>query len=141
PVDGRGGRLPHRRRPVGSHAGVAGRDPDRGHHRLLRRPVLRRRSLPPAVVGVNGLQFDAVSVAYDGRTVLGPVTARVEPGSWLALIGPNGAGKTSLLHAAAGLVPHGGTVRIGGRPLDGMAPLARARLVALVPQRPTVPED
>jgi iron complex transport system ATP-binding protein len=85
--------------------------------------------------------MEGVSVAYDGTTVLGPVSACVDAGAWLALIGPNGAGKTSMLHAAAGLVDHRGTVRVGGRSLGEMGALERARLVALVPQRPMVPDD
>ena len=82
-----------------------------------------------------------VAVGFDGRTVLGPLDLDVAAGSWLCLIGPNGAGKTSLLHAVAGLVPHRGTVLVGGDALGTMRPMERARRVALVPQKPTVPVE
>ena len=50
----------------------------------------------------------------------------VAPGHPLAIIGPNGAGKSSVLAAIAGLLPlTAGTVRIGGRPVDGLAPERR----------------
>jgi iron complex transport system ATP-binding protein len=41
----------------------------------------------------------------------------------------------------AGLAAHGGTVRVGADPLLRLSPARRARLVALVPQRPTIPPD
>ena len=90
---------------------------------------------------MSAVNLDGVTVSYDGKLAVGPITFGVEPGSWLCLIGPNGAGKTSLLHAIAGLVPRHGHVAIGSQSLAGLKPLRRARLVALVPQRPTIPED
>jgi iron complex transport system ATP-binding protein len=58
----------------------------------------------------------------------------------VAVVGPNGAGKTSLLHALAGLLPASGTIRVAG--LDpALASRGRmARVVALMPQSPIVPE-
>jgi iron complex transport system ATP-binding protein len=56
------------------------------------------------------------------------------------VIGPNGAGKTSLLHAVSGTVPSTGRVAVGGTDLVGLHPRRRARHVALVPQRPVIPE-
>ncbi|MBM7506073.1 ABC transporter ATP-binding protein [Agromyces aurantiacus] len=50
----------------------------------------------------------------------------VAPGHPLAIIGPNGAGKSTLLAAIAGLVPlEAGSVRIGTRAIDGLAPEQR----------------
>jgi iron complex transport system ATP-binding protein len=82
-----------------------------------------------------------VVVRYGEAVAVGGVDLTVDTGAWVCLIGPNGAGKTSLLHAVAGLVPHEGTVQVDGVSLDGLAPLPRARVVALVPQRPVIPED
>ena len=87
------------------------------------------------------LDLRDVAVAYDGRVAVGPITHHVATGSWLCLIGPNGAGKTSLLHAVAGLVNHHGDITVDGVALGALSPARRARLVALVPQRPTVPAD
>jgi len=90
---------------------------------------------------VTAIELDGVTVRYAGVLALGPFTEQIPSGSWLCLIGPNGAGKTSLLHAIAGLVPHGGRITVNGAPVDRRSPLHRARVVALVPQRPTIPED
>jgi iron complex transport system ATP-binding protein len=87
------------------------------------------------------LSASAVSVAFDRRVVLGPIDLDVAAGSWTCLIGPNGAGKTSFLHAVAGLVPHTGSVSVDGNRLDHLRPTPRARLVALVPQQPTIPHQ
>jgi iron complex transport system ATP-binding protein len=91
---------------------------------------------------VTAIALETVSVRYEGRAVLRDVTMRVGPGEWLCLIGPNGAGKTSLLKAVAGLVAFDGTVRVNGDD-PGAGPAnrrRRARQVALVPQRPSIPE-
>ncbi len=78
--------------------------------------------------------WEQVSVAYTGRTVLGPVTVEVGDGEWIGLIGPNGAGKSTMLKAALGLVEHSGTVRLSnGRRRPGLD-------IAWMPQRPTMPE-
>jgi iron complex transport system ATP-binding protein len=82
-----------------------------------------------------------VVVRYGDVVAVGPVDLDAATGSWVCLIGPNGAGKTSLLHAVAGLVGHGGTIAVDGASLDTMAALPRARIIALVPQRPVIPED
>ena len=81
-----------------------------------------------------------MNVDRGGVRVVTDVDLVVEPGEWVAVVGPNGAGKTSLLHAVAGLIPATGHLRVGG--LDpAHAPRRRmARAVALMPQRPVVPE-
>jgi iron complex transport system ATP-binding protein len=88
-----------------------------------------------------GLVFDGLTVAYGERTVVAPFTDVVRSGEWVGVIGPNGAGKSSLLRAVAGLVGHGGTVAVDGRPLGGLHRRERARLVAYVPQEPIIPDD
>jgi iron complex transport system ATP-binding protein len=80
-----------------------------------------------------------VTVRYGRRVAVDGVSVTVTPGGWTALIGPNGAGKTSLLHALTGVVPCEGTLAVGEDDLAALRPRERARMVALVPQRPVIP--
>jgi len=81
-----------------------------------------------------------VSVRYDGRLAVDAVDLSVAAGEWVALIGPNGAGKTSLLRALAGTVAYDGSVIIDGVEAGLLSRRRAARLVATVPQQPTLPE-
>ena len=105
--------------------------------------LAERRALRGGLRDTGGatVELDGVSVTYDGRTALRPVTLSVGRGEWMGLIGANGAGKTTLLRAVAGLVDHEGTVRIGGVALTTVGRRKRARSVAYVPQAPELPGD
>lgn len=88
---------------------------------------------PPTdpLLELRGLRF-----AYGPRQVLGPVDLSVQPADFLGVVGPNGSGKSTLLKLVAGLLrPTGGQVLLQGRPVAALTALARARQVALVPQR------
>jgi iron complex transport system ATP-binding protein len=88
-----------------------------------------------AVLGCDGVSF-----AY-GRSarVLDGVSLGLRPGRVCALVGPNGSGKSTLLRVLAGLADaDAGEVMLDGRPVRGFSPPARARRLALVPQRPEV---
>lgn len=86
-----------------------------------------------------GFALRGVSAGYGGADVVSDVDATVPPGSWLAIIGPNGAGKSTLLKAAAGLVPHRGTVALQGIDLSTLSRRERARAVGYAPQNPALP--
>ena len=90
---------------------------------------------------MNAITIDKLTVELDRVQVLHAVDAAVPEGGWLALIGPNGAGKTTLLRAVAGLLPHGGTIRLNHTDLGTLRGRARARLIAYVPQIPVLPPD
>lgn len=81
-----------------------------------------------------------VGAERGGVAVLHDVELEIAAGAWVSLVGPNGSGKTTLLHALAGLVPATGEVRVGGVRPGHAARRATARTVALMPQRPVVPE-
>jgi ATP-binding cassette subfamily F protein uup len=60
------------------------------------------------------IEAEAVTKAYDGRTVLKPFSTRILRGDRVGIVGPNGAGKTTLLRLLTGtLEPDAGRVRLG----------------------------
>ncbi|HVE75729.1 MAG TPA: ABC transporter ATP-binding protein [Actinomycetota bacterium] len=86
------------------------------------------------------IEITGVSVAYEERTVVKEVSLAVSQGEWVCLIGPNGSGKTSLLKAVAGLLRHvEGRVAFNGRAIGKLSSRELARLVAVVPQLPVIP--
>ena len=81
-----------------------------------------------------------VSVDLGGREVVHDVSCSLASGGWLAVLGPNGAGKSTLLRAIAGLTEYRGTVAIDGRDTTTMRRRELAMRIAVVAQKPTVPE-
>lgn len=79
-------------------------------------------------------------VARDRTPVLHGIDLSVPAGSWISLVGPNGSGKTTLLFALAGLIPSTGHVEINGLTPRRAGRRLLARAVAMMPQRPVVPE-
>jgi iron complex transport system ATP-binding protein len=88
---------------------------------------------------VTDLAAVDVTVALDRTPVINSVSCAVSGGGWLALIGPNGAGKSTLIRAMAGLVAYGGTVTLDAVDTRAMKAKERARMLAYVPQEPTLP--
>jgi branched-chain amino acid transport system ATP-binding protein len=85
---------------------------------------------------VRLLEVDGIDVFYGDVQVLHRLSFSVDEGEIVTLLGSNGAGKTTSLRAIAGLVPpRAGSIRFGGRPLDGVPAAGRAELgIALVPE-------
>ena len=86
------------------------------------------------------LLVDSLSFAYrPGTPVLQDVAARFEPGLVTAILGPNGSGKSTLLRCMLGLLkPDAGSVRLDGRSIHALPEPERARVMAYIPQRPSV---
>jgi iron complex transport system ATP-binding protein len=81
-----------------------------------------------------------VTVTAGDRRLLDDVDLSVTTGEWVAIVGPNGAGKTTLLRVLAGLAAAAGEVVIDDRPAAALSRRDRARVVAMVPQVPLIPE-
>ncbi|HIW64336.1 MAG TPA: ABC transporter ATP-binding protein [Candidatus Stackebrandtia excrementipullorum] len=88
---------------------------------------------------MSAITVSGLNVSLDRSRILSDVNLTVERGEWLTVIGPNGAGKSTLLNAVAGLVQADGVVLWNERPPASMSRRQRARLLAVVPQRPVVP--
>ena len=84
------------------------------------------------------LEARAVGVRLGGRTIVEGAGLVLAPGELVGLIGPNGAGKSTLIRALAGIVPHQGTVQLGGVPAGRLTRRERARRLAYLPQKRSV---
>jgi iron complex transport system ATP-binding protein len=101
----------------------------------------QQQATPTTPAGPTSPVIEAagLEVVRGGRTLLHPLDLTVEPGAWLCVVGPNGAGKSTLLRSLSRSRPTAGTVRLAGHDPHRLSPRARARLVAVVPQHPTIP--
>jgi len=91
------------------------------------------RSAPILVKSVS------VSVAGRDRPVLDSVELRIEPGETVCVVGPNGSGKSTVVDLLAGfLEPTSGSITVGGVDLAEMDLTAWRRLLAYLPERPTI---
>ena len=82
------------------------------------------------------LTVERVSAGYEQMEILHDVSIEVRPAEIVTLIGPNGAGKSTLMKTVFGLLrPRGGTIRLEGTDITGLAPSALVRRgISYVPQ-------
>lgn len=82
------------------------------------------------------LRFDDVSFAYpSGPDILKNVTVEIAPGERVAVVGETGSGKTTFAKLATRLMtPRGGSISIGGIPVDAIALSSLRQSVSYVPQ-------
>jgi branched-chain amino acid transport system ATP-binding protein len=74
------------------------------------------------------LQISGLGKRFGGFTALQAIDLDVQEGERLGLIGPNGSGKSTLVNCICGTLRHDvGSVRFGGKPLDGLAAHQRTR--------------
>jgi osmoprotectant transport system ATP-binding protein len=93
-------------------------------------------SSPALVAGAAALEAVAVSKIWgDGTRALAQVTLAVAAGETLALVGESGSGKTTLLRMWNRMAePSAGDVRLDGRPIAALDPIALRRRIGYVPQ-------
>lgn len=88
-------------------------------------PVSSARALTGLALAEPVLVVSGLSKAFSGREVLSGLDFSLAPGQATALIGANGSGKSTLLRCLVRLIePSGGTIRMLGRDVRGLAPRA-----------------
>lgn len=86
------------------------------------------------------LEARAITFSFNGTPVLDKVDLTLEPGHLVGVIGPNGAGKSTLVRLLSRLLnPVQGRIYLNGRALAGWRQSDLARVLAVVPQDPTLP--
>jgi thiol reductant ABC exporter CydD subunit len=98
-------------------------------------------ALTPPHPAVATVRFEQVSFSYPSRPglVLDRLDMELEPGETVALVGRSGAGKSTVGNILLRLAePDEGRVTVGGIDLAGCRTQDWRRLVAWVPQRPTI---
>lgn len=87
------------------------------------------------------LRTERLSLAYGNAPVVEHLSLSIPEGGITCLLGPNGSGKSTLLKSFAGLLtPRSGQVYLDGQPLGEWNRNQLARRLAMLPQKPVVPE-
>jgi len=84
------------------------------------------------------LTLKNVSAGYNGIDVISNIDLNVSEGESLCILGPNGCGKTTLIKTIAGIIPHGGTIKIDNTKLSSMKRLDVAKKLAVMSQLSTI---
>jgi iron complex transport system ATP-binding protein len=87
------------------------------------------------------LLLDLVSLGYGRQTILKNINLEATPGELVGIIGPNGSGKSTLLRSIIRVLkPQTGQIYIDGHTIEQLKHNDLARLVAIVPQNPVLPD-
>lgn len=84
------------------------------------------------------IQARALTIGYEGQTVVEKIELQAFPGQIISVLGPNGAGKTTLIKTLMGqLPPIRGQIELGGMPLSELSDRQVAsRLAVVLTERP-----
>lgn len=87
------------------------------------------------------LSLQKVSLGYNRHPVLQDISFEAKQGEILGVIGPNGSGKSTLIRGISRTIQMiSGKIFLNGKDISGFHRLDLARMVAVVPQSPSLPE-
>ncbi|MHA7284043.1 ABC transporter ATP-binding protein [Arthrobacter sp. TMS2-4] len=87
------------------------------------------------------LSAEALTLAYDDRTVVEGLGVSLPAGKVTVIVGANACGKSTLLRGLARLLkPAAGTVLLNGSDISTQSTKAVARVLGLLPQTPVAPD-
>ena len=85
------------------------------------------------------LEFHKVCCKIRKKEILKDISFSVKAGHIVALVGKNGSGKSTLLRIANREIPYGGSIHLGGEPIEAFTPRERALRMAYLPQQLAAP--
>lgn len=87
------------------------------------------------------LNLEKVSLGYNKHPVLQNISFEAREGEILGIIGPNGSGKSTLIRGISRTIQIiSGKIFLNGKDISEFQRLDLARIVAVVPQNPSLPE-
>lgn len=87
------------------------------------------------------LSLQKVTLGYDHQAVVRDISFEVKQGEILGIIGPNGSGKSTLIKGISRILcPIAGKILLNGENISSFNRQQLARIVAVVPQSPLLPE-
>lgn len=93
-------------------------------------------------MNLSTLHLNEFSATRQGNSLSENITTELAPGTVLGVLGPNGVGKSSLLAALAHAgVAHTGTAALADTRLCALRPRHRARLMSMLTQELSAPEE
>ena len=103
---------------------------------LRETPTIHRPAEPVRRETIQGeIEFQGVSVAYDGTRALDGIELTIPAGATVALVGHTGSGKSTLVSLVPRLLdPTAGVVRLDGVDLRDLDPQDLRRHIGFVPQ-------
>ncbi len=90
---------------------------------------------------MSSLKLQDVTLAYGKRVVLRNISLETRANEVLGIVGPNGCGKSTLIKGITRVLGlSSGCISIGGQDITKLSAGELARLIAVVPQNPVLPE-
>ncbi len=87
------------------------------------------------------LKLENISLGYGKQKILSDINLSASRGEMLGIIGPNGSGKSTMIRGICRLLtPQTGCVFINEKDVSHISRIELARLVAVVPQAPNLPD-
>ncbi len=90
----------------------------------------------------NTLHAQNITLAYENKIIIENLSLTLDKPQIVSVIGPNGAGKSTLLKAFCRILQaQKGTILLDGKKLHKITGKEVARIIAMLPQSTSVPED
>ncbi|HYA43864.1 MAG TPA: ABC transporter ATP-binding protein [Syntrophobacteraceae bacterium] len=88
---------------------------------------------------VRSIQFEGVSMRFNGRTLFDGLKFSIPGGKISAIVGQSGSGKTTIFNLLLRLLdPTNGKILINGRLLEGIGEKQLKKIMGLIPQDPFI---